>query len=343
MQCYFERIFFVVVLALAFANPCCAQSTSVDPEERVTKTAVYTLGPTRIERAESPSSMIGVPLDQDVALGKDPLTSIVWLKGLQIEAFDERGRVKARDFICHAGLGVKPRQSIDDHGLPAIKSLHGGLIVPTGVDGGLALPPGYAMRVDNLKSSTFLRVQAMNANVVPAFNARYRITVKYIGNEDAQKLGLKNIRVIHPSIYGNEVAVKNSETAPVSDPIQCASASNPLLFTIPPGRHTYLKVLDHYHPIYEGGKVLAVVRHMHAYGESVDLIDQTTGKSVLPDLAPIAGNLVLAARSDALSKYDEGIPIDPTHTYAVKAVYNNVTDKPVQGMAILDMYMTKEN
>jgi hypothetical protein len=332
--------FWVLVLAFAFASPCSAQSTPADPEQQVTKTVVYVLGPTWIEQKKI-SSVQGPSLQQEISLGKDPAASTVWLKSLKIETLDDHGPVKTSEFICHAWLEIKDRDL--NYKRP--------LYMTQGLGRQVNLPSGYGMRVDNLRSFSLLRVQALNSDAAPAFNARYRMTVKYIEDEDAQKFGLKNLRSVFMSIWNKDAAAKNQKIALQSnskdsqaDDHQCtAGTPNSDSFMVPPGHHVYFKVYnDRNHSIYNGGRVILFNKHMHRFGESVDLIDQTTGKVVLPAFVPNARNLAVTGKLDTISYIDKGLSIDPTHTYALKAVYNNSTNEPVMGMALIELYISDE-
>jgi hypothetical protein len=340
----FRIIFIITALTLVLANPCCAQSTSVDPEEQVTKTAVFTLGPTRIEQKKI-LNMQGPIVKQNISLGKDPLASTVWVKSMRVITFDEQGPIKTEEFICHADLNIRDLKS-DNKGPHALtQSLDREVGLPA-LGGGVVLPVGYGLRLDNLKSSAFLRVQTMNINAMPPFNVRYRILVQYIEDEDAKKLGLKNIHNVHIAMLQKDVAAQNDKIASQAkthdtqtDFAQCSDGGHsPIMFTVPPGRHTYFSVLDRDHPLYKGGKILIYRRHMHIYGESVDLIDQTTG-AVVGGVAP---NTASGVRQNTLSEFENGVPIDPTHTYAIRTVYNNPTHAPVAGMALIHLYMADE-
>jgi hypothetical protein len=334
----FRSVFVAVALTLAFGNPCCAQSTPVDPEEQVTKTAVYTLGPTRIEQKKI-STMQGPTLEQDISLGKDPLASTVWLKSLEVETLGEQGSIKTAEFICHAGLRMKDLKSDSKKSSGWLRTLGRGVV----------LPVGYGMRLDNLKLSPFLLVQTMNPNAVPAFNVKYRFTVRYIEDEDAKKLRLKNISDVHMAIFRKNAETQNHRAVPSpnnhetqADPDQCSDTDeDPFMFMVPPGQHAYLRVLDRHHPIYKGGRIIVYARHMHIYGRSVDLIDQTTHEMV-GGPTPNVDNLEDTPARNILLKFDKGIPIDPSHTYAIGAVYDNPTNAPISGMALIHLYVADE-
>ena len=348
MMHFFRHSFIAFALVLTFANPICAEPPSLLPgpeenaakEEQATKTAVYILGPAWIEQKKI-LSMEGQKLEQKISLINDPGVSSVWLKSLTIEILDENGTIKTADFLCHGVLKMDYRNVHDKQ--------HSSLVPSLGY--GVTLPAGYGMPYDDLKTSALLRVVTLNLNAAPAFNARYRATVKYISNEDAKKLGLKSIHSLHVSITREDIVAQNrmlalpTETNNMQDDPNLCDHGNPSPnnFIVTPGRHTYTKVFPHDHPIYRGGRIYTYMRHLHAYAESVELIDQTTGKTVLPAAPPEAGDLAASPKTYLVVSIPEGVSIDPSHTYAIRTVYNNTTNESVNGMAQLGLYISGEN
>ena len=353
------------VLVLGFAGPCSAQSTLVDPEESVIKTAVFTLGPTRIEHKKI-FSMQGPTLKKYIILQNDPETFVVWLKSLKIETFNDEGPINTTEFICHARLEIEKRGQENSNPTDNISRYP-----LQSIGGGVTLPVGYGIPFDSLKSPTFLFVRSMNSNAAPAFNVRYRMTIKYIKNADAQKLGLKPIHSILLNILNKDsimedrpptlqsknpdaedmeammqshmAALRAKYPSAMADIQQCgngtATSGN---FMVPPGHHEYIRVLNRDNPLYKGGRIHAFIRHLHAYGESVDLIDQTTNRAVWPEPSPHVGYPASAKTNEFFSSLD-GIPLDPSHTYAIKAVYNNTSDAPIDGMGAMALYVADEN
>jgi hypothetical protein len=81
--------------------------------------------------------------------------------------------------------------------------------------------------------------------------------------------------------------------------------------------------------------------HLHAYGESLALIDKTDGKTLWKGW----GESDVA--QDALTKTDfysstEGLKIKASHQYELVTVYNNTTKHPVDAMAVLRLYVSDD-
>jgi hypothetical protein len=108
---------------------------------------------------------------------------------------------------------------------------------------------------------------------------------------------------------------------------------------VPPGRHVYryrLGRLDATIPFDTRAHYIA--SHLHPYGESLELIDLTTGQSVFK---AIASNYPDRVAVQNITHYSsrEGIPIYGQHEYEIVAVYDNPTGEDVDSMAVMYLYL----
>ena len=108
---------------------------------------------------------------------------------------------------------------------------------------------------------------------------------------------------------------------------------------VPPGRHSYRHRLD------EIGKLVRfdtrahyIYAHLHPYGESLELNDLTTGKSVFK---ADANNYADQVAIEKITHYSSevGLPIYSDHDYEIVATYNNTTDHDIDSMAVIYMYL----
>jgi hypothetical protein len=112
---------------------------------------------------------------------------------------------------------------------------------------------------------------------------------------------------------------------------------------VPPGRHVYRHRLE---PMTESipydAKAHYIFAHLHPFGESLELIDLTTGESVFK---AFANNYPDQVAVEKITKYSstEGIPILRDHDYEIVAVYNNTTDQDVDSMAVMYLYLHDAN
>jgi hypothetical protein len=79
--------------------------------------------------------------------------------------------------------------------------------------------------------------------------------------------------------------------------------------------------------------------HLHRFGQSIALIDETTGKTLWTGKASYEGGQISAVSSYSSS---EGIEVRPDHSYRVVAEYYNWTQENASGMAVLRTYVAPE-
>lgn len=108
---------------------------------------------------------------------------------------------------------------------------------------------------------------------------------------------------------------------------------------VPPGRHVYrhrLGKLDD--KIRFDTRVHFIASHLHPFGESLELIDLTTGESVFK---ATARNFPGRIAVEEITHYSssQGLAIQRDHEHEIVAVYNNTTDQDVDSMAVMYLYL----
>ncbi|MEE9255178.1 MAG: hypothetical protein V3U43_09595, partial [Pseudomonadales bacterium] len=112
---------------------------------------------------------------------------------------------------------------------------------------------------------------------------------------------------------------------------------------VPPGRHVYRHRLDPMAgEISYDTRAHYIFAHLHPYGESLELIDLTTGESVFKALANNYSDQVAVEKITHYSSA-KGIPILRDHDYEIVAVYNNTTSHDVDSMAVMYLYLHDTN
>ena len=81
-----------------------------------------------------------------------------------------------------------------------------------------------------------------------------------------------------------------------------------------------------------------IAAHLHPYGESLELIDLTTGESVFRATAHNYPDQVAVENITHYSSV-EGLPIYHDHDFEIVAVYNNTTSQDVDSMAVMYLYV----
>jgi hypothetical protein len=256
--------------------------------------------------------------------------SAVWVKSMTVEILDEAREPLSAEFLCHAWLTFRsPRR--------------GGMMSVSQGTKTVTLPEGFAFVMPNDPDTklTLVGMLENNNHAVIDQKAVMKYTIGYYSDEEARKSKLKKLETL------------NMVGRPDAPSVHQHSAMKPKLkphhWMVPPGRHTYRSALER--PMFrspgnpmgirEGTRIHFMRPHLHGYGESVALIDKTTGKTIWTGYAENAKELRHVVSVDVFSDSD-GIPLYPDHEYELEIVYNNPTQKPIDAMGALRAFVSIE-
>jgi hypothetical protein len=108
---------------------------------------------------------------------------------------------------------------------------------------------------------------------------------------------------------------------------------------VPPGRQTYRHQLGRLDRRMQfDTTVHYIASHLHPFGESLELIDLTTGKTVFSAKARDFPDRIAVEEITHYSS-PEGLLIERYHEYEIVAVYNNTTDHEIDSMAVMYLYL----
>ena len=114
-------------------------------------------------------------------------------------------------------------------------------------------------------------------------------------------------------------------------------------WNIPPGRHVYRHRLERMvERIPFDTRAHYIFAHLHPFGESLELIDLTTGESVFKAIATNYSDQVAVEKITHYSS-EEGLPILRHHDYEIVAIYNNTTRQEIDSMAVMYLYLRDSN
>lgn len=308
---------------------CLVLSNSAVADDELVKQVRFTLDPVSIKGKTI--AMSGPITTKHISVAENFPGETIWIKRFAVD-IDDNGHPGTLEFLCHAwaNLGVP---SADDQRLLTVSQGHESM----------DFPEGFGIRVHAPNQDLRLMAQALNDNDDGAHKLTYEMEIGYMSDEDAQKKGLKNLRTVTvfvPSWRAN--AARNLSETPLDDVLEgevCSnSGSDPTMFFVPPGRHVYEAPIQNPAFFKNAGNIHYIKLHLHAYGESMSLIDKTENKVLWKGYAQ---NSTEKALVTTVSNYSssEGIAIDPTHKYVLEAVYNNTTLKEIDAMAVLRLYM----
>ena len=256
--------------------------------------------------------------------------SAVWVKSMTVEILDEEREPLSAEFLCHAWLTFRSPQ-------------RGGMMSVSQGTKTVTLPEGFAFVMPNEPDTklTLVGMLENNNHAVIDQKAVMKYTIGFYSDEDARKSKLKKLETLN--MVGRPDAPSVHQHSPMKPKL------NPHHWMVPPGRHTYRSALTR--PMFrspgnpmgirEGTRIHFMRPHLHGYGESVALIDKTTGKTIWTGYAENAKELRHVVSVDMFSDVD-GIPLHPNHEYELEIVYNNPTQQPIDAMGALRAFVSIE-
>jgi hypothetical protein len=109
-------------------------------------------------------------------------------------------------------------------------------------------------------------------------------------------------------------------------------------WVVPPGRQVNHTRCTSIMSLPHDTKAHAIAVHLHPFAESLELRDVTEGKTIFQSKAVNFKQGVGLSHIDALMS-PEGVPMNAHHEYELVSVYNNTSDKPVDSMAVMYLYL----
>ena len=219
----------------------------------------------------------------------------IWLVGYKTEIVDEQGNVLPKELHCHTMFKtVYMDEWVKHHGRP-FKGLFS--------DGGtseLHVPEGFGIYYDTGEP----------VEVIPMFNNRHKEVVR------------AGMRSTIDYIKAEEL---DEPLTPLYSMIQ--SVVKPHLYLVDPGEDVKERVFKF--PF--TGTIHMMGVHIHPYGRSMELINETRGESVWKSVAELTDEGTV----DNMPVYSDttGYPINMDDSYRIRAIYGNPTNVKQDAMA----------
>ena len=286
-----------------------------------------------------------------VDLGISPAKSkYLWITKYRAEVMNEDGTPGAQEFMCHSTMLTKgaPGVSGESKGETSLLSISQG-------QKEVVFPDGYALKVRNHPN----RVVSLNGMVLnnnyDEINKKvdFKISFDFYDDSQAKMMKLRPLRKISAAtlVPVEELSQQTRSASLVGDTPTC-EASNPehafededhvkkvQHWIVPPGEHVYNTEVTPQIDLKKDVRLHYIWMHVHPYARSMELRDATTGTSVWHGKVNNDPKLALI-RSVEHFESTEGIPLYRDHSYRLVTVYNNTTNKNVDAMASLWMYIT---
>ena len=340
-----------------------APETKTSQSASTIRTKEFSSGAIEIDKIYR--SMTGPVDEKFITLGEPDEQEPIWIKGIDVEPLvareddDFQLMEDGQHFICHVNFSHPDR---GDWQRQLFERQKEGRWLPfnwfTLVQGHYSIdfPEGFGVpSTTNQKYKIFSMAQNQDPDQDP-FRLRIRSRFKYIYARDLMEPLIPlskfswDIRVPQPFFdeHGKEIA-HDGESCAASDeelieggdnvhPAHKASSSGAVLhFAVPPGRHSYRGTVQGTTKIPFDTTAHHISAHLHVYGESLELIDKSTGTSLFKSEATANDKHTGIAKMTHFSSTD-GVPIYRNHEYELVATYNNTTDKHIDAMAVVYIY-----
>lgn len=272
----------------------------------------------------------------------------VWITAYRAEVLDGETGLASQEFMCHTNL-----RAVGARGAPAKFQYERAQLSISQGQKEIEFPKGFALRVENTPERQMnVSVMVLNNNDAQIHRSlSFRSTVRYYDHEVAVARHL--VPLVQTAAY--TACLTNSDDARPGE-IVCKPASPPELsrwidgrertghWMVPPGRHVITNDVTRILNLAHDTTLHYIWMHVHPYAESLELRDDTTGKTVWKGsvVNPKDPKVAQVLSTDAYSGTD-GIALFKDHQYSLTTIYDNRTSHDVDAMAALWMYVRDQS
>lgn len=322
-----------------------SQDSSVSLESSLIQILEVYTPPIRL--TERYASMQGPKSIRSFQLGANPDNTNVWIRRYKVDILDLDGVAEASDdakeFFCHAWLMADSGHRNPKTGQ---RGTRGGrdptlfLTISQGLED-MQLPNGYAVQFNNRDVSRVgLMTMAVNNNHDEIDKEiQFRATIEYLDDSAAERLGIKNLTGFQLHAKQQLSAVKSPHHAhgPGGHESKPQKRRTTDHWLVPPGQQVLRSDVESGVVRFDG-MIHFIKIHLHPYGESVTLVDKTTGEEVWKGSAT---NHSERAHLTEIEFYSSttGIPVYRDHDYELVTVYDNPTDEDIDAMAVMRIFV----
>lgn len=142
----------------------------------------------------------------------------------------------------------------------------------------------------------------------------------------------------HASMDDTKAAIAPSASVEATLGHDAAGNVYTMHWLVPPGRHEYRNDVTRQLQLPFDTTAHYVTAHLHPYGESIALVDRTTGETLFSLEAEAYTDRVGIADMESFSSID-GATLARDHEYELVTVYDNTTDAPIDAMGIVYLHL----
>lgn len=269
---------------------------------------------------------------------------VVWITGYEAKMIDPNGARQSQEFMCHdtlsfANLGL--HQQLFD----PVQSRQNRIFTLSQGQDKVDFPEGFGIPI-SASENLMLQSQVLNLRQEGiGTTVSHKIETKYVADKDLTT-PMKALTMLDGGI-SVDVLDPQAEKPP-TDPMSCApdAGGQPTFnihghevtahWKVKPGFERRESDLGRMFPIDTTAHYISV--HMHNYGKSLELYDETAGKSVFKSLCKASPDGKGLASTTCYSSV-KGVKVYKNHFYKVISEYDNTSGKDQTAMAFIFVYI----
>lgn len=323
-------------------------------------------GPRRIEFLSDPytidqtyASMHGPWQNHKVSFPNATHGELLWLTAIHNQALRTADEMPlSQEFLCHSNLGFAgDAGQLSRHNpvFAATANLEPRVFTLIQGQNSIELPPGFAFPILSDEPLEFVSMIVNNNQVEELpLELTVKTTLEYLRDAELAEPPKPLFRRRIFSFVGVEGQAPGSEhshhmtateagevaeSAPASEVLGVDAEGRQYTFhwMVPPGRHVYRSRIGRQLRLPFDTTAHMVTAHLHPYGESLALLDLTTGETLVElEAKPYPDRIGIADMEHYSSS--TGIRLYRDHEYELVAVYDNSTSQEQDAMAIMYLY-----
>ena len=310
-------------------------------------------------------SMQGPTDNSDFQFGAEGSHELLWLTAFRVDVVDtDRNALTSQEYLCHSHLKFDPNvYDSKKHNARLENLTHQEEKMVTLIQGrtNVALPAGFGIPFYSDEPFEFHAMVINSKMPQRPFRIKTEAVFDYYKDREIKRplkpLFRRSFSVTVPlegEFKGPHCPIESGVDAGITPQIFEADAkavetSQGLIFKnkegkelsfhwyVPPGRHSYRSTMPLGLDLPFDTTVHHISIHLHPYGESLELRDLTTGKTIFKSRATNYRDRLGIANSTCYSS-GRGIPVYKDHQYELVGTYNNRSSGDIDAMAVMYLY-----
>ncbi len=302
------------------------------------------------------ASMRGPYGFDDVRLLEGDSVELLWIVGYRTTVIEGAGPGElSQEFMCHANLDFEASDYYDR--FPGAPPISGRVFTLSQGQQEIRFPEGFGIPVTSDLPIT-LATQVLNLTLPEArLDVRHKVDVLFVRDSEVEgemvplfQGAVEGFKALGEArFYGfSDDELDHDELGPGCSLGQAAVAGDAdedrlgqkftAHWVVPPGREVNRTNVTRFLNLQFDTTAHYIAVHLHPFAERLTLNDLTTGEVVYDARVTPTSDRVGIERIDHYSD-SRGLPLYKDHQYELVSVYNNTSDKDVDSMAVMYLYM----